>query len=88
MSKWIVELEPGVYIAALPGDPGRTLVLENAQVFDSHPRAKRALLDARYDRPFVSARVTLAPLTDAQAHYPGGHLNSGPPDPPDCDPRC
>jgi len=35
MSKWIVELEPGVFIAPIKGDPGRTLCRENATIFTS-----------------------------------------------------
>jgi hypothetical protein len=63
--KWIVELEPGVFLANAEGDPGRTLDAANAKVFDSHPRACIALLvDARKYRPFLAARVTLAPLTE------------------------
>jgi len=61
MANWIVELEPGVYIAPWSGDPGRTLEAQNARVYDSHPRARLALLAAQKLRPFEEARVTLAP---------------------------
>jgi hypothetical protein len=61
MAKWIVELEPGVYLASLSGDPGRTLQVQHACVYDSHPRARTALLAAQKLRPFERARVTLAP---------------------------
>ena len=63
MAKWIIELEPGVFLVAADGDPGRTLQAENATVFISHPRARNALLSARKYRPFKKAKVTLAPLT-------------------------
>jgi hypothetical protein len=49
---WIVELEPGVWIAPISGDPGRTLVVEHATVFSSRKLAGRALDDARSYRPF------------------------------------
>lgn len=61
MPRWIVELEHGVFLAPIDGDPGRTLVPENATVFASHPRARLALLRAQKVRPFAAARVTLAP---------------------------
>ena len=61
MPNWIVELEPGVFLAATEGDPGRTLQPENAVVFPSHPRASKALRDAQKVRPFEHGRVRLAP---------------------------
>lgn len=68
MSNWIVELEPGVFLAATQGDPGRTLVAENAVVFPSHPRASRALRDAQKVRPFEQGRVTLAPARNPRSN--------------------
>lgn len=62
MAKWIVELEPGVFLAPTDGDLKRTPAAENAQAFESHPRARRALLNAQKIQPFERARVTLAPL--------------------------
>ena len=62
MARWIIELDPGVYLADEEGDPGRTLAVENAKVFLSHPRARNGLIAAREFRPFENARVTLAPL--------------------------
>jgi hypothetical protein len=64
MSNWIVELEPGVFLAPISGDPGRCLDARNARVYDSHPRARLALMAAQKLRPFEKARVTLAPLPD------------------------
>jgi len=63
---WIVELEPGVFLASWKGDPGRTTEKRNAQVYGSHPRARRALIDAQKLRPFKQARVTLA-LAEGEA---------------------
>lgn len=54
---WIVELEPGVYIADINGDPGRALSIENALVFGLQDRAELALSQARYHRHFENARV-------------------------------
>ena len=62
MANWIVELEPGVFLAPISGDPGRTLDASNASVYSSHPRARIALRAAQKLRPFEQARVTLAPL--------------------------
>lgn len=64
MANWIVELEPGVFLAPISGDPGRTLDARNAKVFDSHPRARLALLAAQKMRPFEAARVKLAPMRE------------------------
>ena len=44
---WIVEIEKGVWLAARDGDPGRTLVKENAKRFRSELAANRALGKAR-----------------------------------------
>lgn len=66
MPNWIVELEPGVYLAATQGDPGRTLQAENAVTYPSHPRASKALRDAQKVRPFERGRVTLAPDRNPQ----------------------
>lgn len=62
MANWIVELDPGVFLADAEGDHGRTLAIEKAKVFKSHPRARIGLLDAQKYRYFEAARVTLAPL--------------------------
>lgn len=56
---WIVELEKGVWIAPISGDPGRTLVEENATKFVSEDLAQWALKGARKYRPFANARVSL-----------------------------
>ena len=62
MAKWIVLLESGVYLAAGRGDPARTVNADRARQFDSHPRARIALLAAQKYRPFVDAKVTLAQI--------------------------
>jgi len=56
--KYIVELEPGVFICETDGDPGRTLVRKNAQVFKDMRAAGRALTAAREYRPFANASFT------------------------------
>lgn len=40
---WIVELEPGCWLAPWDGDPGRTLVKDCAKVFPSKKAAEDAL---------------------------------------------
>lgn len=62
MPNWIVELEPGVYLAEGEGDPPRTLVKTSARRFSSHPRACVARNKAREVRPFARAKVTLAEM--------------------------
>ena len=57
MADWIVQIEPGVWLAAIEGDPGRTLVRDNAQPFKSMVAASRALTAARKYRPFVNASI-------------------------------
>lgn len=58
MSKWVVELEFGVWVADVLGDPGRTLVLADAQRFDDMRSAGKALTAAREYRPFKNALIT------------------------------
>ncbi|MCK5606331.1 hypothetical protein KAR91_30805 [Candidatus Pacearchaeota archaeon] len=57
MTKYIVELEKGVWKARWSGDPGRTLVEENAKIFDSLKGAKISLAMARRFRPFKHAVI-------------------------------
>lgn len=57
MSRWIVELEHGVWLADRDGDPGRTLVRESALQFTSRQSARQALGTAREYRPFARAVV-------------------------------
>lgn len=54
---WIVELEPGVWLAAVAGDPARTLVEDNSKRFNTRARALQALRDARKYRPFANAKA-------------------------------
>ncbi len=55
--KWIIQLEPGVWLAPWDGDPGRTLCRENADCFTSRVFAGIALVCAREYRPFTAAKV-------------------------------
>lgn len=57
MSRYVVELEPNVFIAAWSGDPGRTTDLNNAQLFDKKAYAEVALFHARKYRPFKEAKI-------------------------------
>lgn len=54
---FIVKLDHGVYIAPWSGDPGRTLVVDNAKVFTTQTKAALALSAARRYRPFPSAEI-------------------------------
>jgi hypothetical protein len=54
---YIVELEKGVWIAPWTGDPGRTLVIENARIFPDRKIAKRYLKKAQKMRPFKNAKI-------------------------------
>ena len=56
--KYIVELENGVWLADWPGDPGRTLVRENAKQYTTEHGAAIALGMARKFRPFKNAIIT------------------------------
>ena len=55
--EWVVELEPGVWIAPINGDPGRTLIKASATRFASQYKAELALQRARKSRPFLLAEV-------------------------------
>jgi len=53
-----VELESGVWLKTdIEGDPGRTLVEEEATEFDSIGEARAALSEARKFRPFEGALI-------------------------------
>jgi len=54
---YIVELDEGVWIADWEGDPGRTLIKDNAKKFGSRGKAKEALTKARLYRKFVMAKI-------------------------------
>lgn len=54
---YLVELEKDVWLASLDGDPGRTLVKENAEKFKTKRKADEAIIFARTFRPFLKAEV-------------------------------
>ena len=58
--EWIVELESGVWLAKWAGDPGRTLVKQNARKYKTISSATIALGLARRFRPFPSAAIAKA----------------------------
>jgi hypothetical protein len=62
--KYIVELEKGVWIASWEGDPGRTLVEENARKFPSLRSAQNGLKRARVYRPFLKAKILTVEVND------------------------
>jgi hypothetical protein len=57
---WVVELEPGVWLAPWEGDPGRTLVESSAKRFETMAAAALALTRARNSRPFPHAAINAA----------------------------
>jgi len=54
---YIVELEPGVWLASWSGDPGRTLVKESAKQYRTISLATYALARARKHRDFADAAI-------------------------------
>ena len=56
-SGWVVQIEPGVWLAPRRGDPGRTLVEGNAKRFKTAHAGECALRHARRWRPFAGAFV-------------------------------
>lgn len=54
---YIVELEPGVWVAPWSGDPGRTCVRTSARIFVGRISALAAIERAREYRPFPNARL-------------------------------
>ena len=58
--KFIIQLSETSWIADWEGDPGRTLKLQNAQLFNSHDSAKRKLVKSKrkyYNRDFSKANI-------------------------------
>ena len=69
--KWIVQLEPGVWVADIEGDPGRTVVRDNAKRFRNLVTAGKAVTAARKYRPFKGASIDSAPYdTDHEGLTP------------------
>ena len=54
---YIVELEPGVWLAEWSGDPGRTLDRGFAKRYERRDSAMRFLRKARLYRPFRDAKI-------------------------------
>lgn len=57
---FVVELEPGVWLAEWQGDPGRTCDRKNAKVYETEADAIRGKARARRMRPFINARIESA----------------------------
>lgn len=55
--RWVVELEPGVWLAPWDGDPGRTPDREAAKRFLRRSVAEEALKEARKHRDFKNAEI-------------------------------
>lgn len=59
--KYLVEIEPGVWLANWQGDPGRTLLQSSARKYKSERAAKYAIARARRYSKFEEARVVTVP---------------------------
>lgn len=57
---YIVELEPGVWLAEGDGDPPRTLRRENAKIHPTKTAAGESLYSVRDYRKFKSAKIEAA----------------------------
>jgi len=58
---YVVELESGVwYVSDLDGDPGRTLLFENATIFRTIRAAQRAIEIAKQFRPWRNGPKVIA----------------------------
>jgi hypothetical protein len=60
MTLYVIELQPGYWIADWTGDPGRTEVLDSAKVYTSKKAAQNALnkMIRKYDhRDLTGARI-------------------------------
>ena len=55
--RYIVQLEPGVWLAPWRGDPGRTLVQSSALTFPTRAGAALAIQCARDFRPLLTAKI-------------------------------
>ena len=53
-----VKLEENCWLADWEGDPGRTIVEENAKEYFNMKSALMALKKAREYRPFINAEIT------------------------------
>lgn len=86
---WIVQLQEGCWLAPWRGDPGRTLLIENAKRFRTENGAKHALSHAKKMFPFrdfsdarVLANAEINPrfcpgADPAEAKKPRGAETSG-----------
>jgi hypothetical protein len=52
MKKYIIELEPGIWLAPWDGDPGRTHNIKSAKNFTSKIKARKALFQIKKDYPY------------------------------------
>lgn len=60
--KYIVNLGDS-FLADWEGDPGRTLLIENAQKFDSDAEAQKALKKAIYENPHRKLKGSVEPYS-------------------------
>lgn len=65
--RYIVELEPGVWLAEWAGDPGRTSDRASAKVYMTVDDAIRGKARARRFRPLRNARIVTVEYSDPPA---------------------
>ena len=66
---YVVELQDGCWLADWPGDPGRTIVFENAKVFKTFLSAEKALNKARLCRPLKDSCILQARYSQEVARF-------------------
>jgi len=67
--KWVVEIDKGVWLAPWDGDPGRTLVLGSAKLFDSQEEASKAVAEVRTYRQIECAKIYTVEQVPEPAKY-------------------
>ena len=65
-TKYILELDAGVWAASHSGDPGRTTVKASAKRFSSKRQAERWLSFSRGFRVFATAKIEEIEVADAE----------------------
>lgn len=69
---WIVELQPGCWLAPWDGDPGRTLVKASAEVFTTRAEASAALDRASDSREWTAPALVPVTWPNTEGSQPGG----------------
>lgn len=73
---FIVELQEGCWLCRVQGDPGRTLVRDNARVYGRWQDARCALTWAQKYRPFRNAQIIPVRINKKCVPLPVGTRNN------------